>query len=145
MEKLPHGEYFEGIVQLRDVDEGVVEKVLKLIERDGRAVVTNIQRVRGGWDLFLSSQKYVRVLARKLPVLLGGVVKTTATLHTRDKTGRDLYRVTLAWRPLKVGKGDEVWFKGRKWRVLHAGEQVQIQDVVSGEKRRVKDEDVRKV
>lgn len=144
MTDLPHGDYFEGVVQLRDVDVGVVEKVLKLIESDGRAVVTNVDKVSGGWDLFLSSQKYVRVLARKLPELFGGVVKTTATLHTKDRTGKDLYRVTLLWRPFAVNKNDEVWYKGRKWKVLFVDAQVQIQDVVSGEKRRVRHDDVRK-
>ena len=139
----PHAAYFEGILQVRDVSEEIIDDIEHTVKKDERAVITKIKKVKGGWDLYFSSQHYLRALGKKLQAKHGGLVKVTATLHTVSKTGKDLYRITVLWRPLRFKKGDLVNVGGQQWRVLRIDNQVQLQHPVSGEKKWVKITDVR--
>lgn len=143
MLKLPHAAYFEGILQVRGVSERMIDEVLLIVKRDARAVVTKIKIVKGGWDLFFSSQHYLRALGKKLHAKYGGTLKVTATLHTVSKTGKELYRITVLWRPLMFKKGDLVLVGGEQWKILRIDNQVHVQDVVSGKKMWVKVTDIR--
>ncbi|MBI4016803.1 MAG: hypothetical protein HY363_03870 [Candidatus Aenigmarchaeota archaeon] len=143
MLKLPHAAYFEGILQVRDVSENVIDEILLIVKRDARALVTKIKKVKGGWDLYFSSQHYLRALGKKLQEKHGGTIKVTATLHTVSKTGKDLYRITVLWRPMLFKKGDVVLVEGENWRVLRIDNQVQLQHLVSGRKKWVKSWQIR--
>ena len=143
MLKLPHAAYFEGILQVRDVSENVVDEILLIVKKDARALVTKVKKVKSGWDLYFSSQHYLRALGKKLQAKRGGTLKVTATLHTVSKTGKELYRITVLWRPLRFKKGDVVLVGGENWKILRIDNQVQLQHLVSGEKKWVKSEQIR--
>ena len=140
---LPHAQYYEGILQVRDVDESVLEGIVDWIGREARAAIVKVKRVPHGWDLYLSSQHYLRGFVKKLVAKYGGMTKVSATLHTRSRIGKDLYRITALWRPFPVKSGHLVVYRGEEWKVLWVGNQVQLQHVKSGEKKRVKVWDVR--
>jgi len=141
--KLPHAGYFEGILQVRDSDEAMIDTIHAIVKRDQRAIVTKVKKVPQGWDLYFSSQHYLRALAKKLSNEFGGIIKVTATLHTVSKTGKELYRITALWRPIPFKKGDIVNVLGEQWRVISVTNQVHIQHVASGQKKWVKLRDIR--
>ncbi len=145
MLKIPHAAYFEGILQVRDASEEIIDEILQTVKRDARAVVTRIKTVKGGYDLYFSSQHYLRALGKKLQQKCGGTLKVTATLHTRSKMGKDLYRITVLWRPLPFRKDDLVLVKGEQWRILRIDNQVQLQHPVSGKKMWVKFSAIQKI
>ena len=66
MLELPHPKYFEGILQLRDCGDEVKKWVYDQVRKDQRALVTKEKKVRGGFDLYFSSQRYLRTLAKRL-------------------------------------------------------------------------------
>ena len=102
--------YYEGIVQLR-----AEERPLNAEERDRlvafvqaavarRAAkgeelfISKIEDVRGGADVYLSSNTVARSIARELADEMRGTLGSSAKLFGREKTGKDLYRVTYVVR-----------------------------------------------
>ena len=146
MLELPHPKYFEGILQLRDCKPEVQEWVLEQNRKDKRNIITKAKKVRGGVDLYFSSQKYLRSLGKRLHENLEGEYKQTRTLHTvSKKTGKPLYRVTVMFRQYPFSKGDVVRYKGDKYQVLSCGNQIRVQNTETGKKRLIKTEEIKYV
>lgn len=130
--------YFEGVLQLRGCSDEVLDWAHDEIIMAGRARIAKVKEVRGGIDVYLSSQRYLQSLGRQLQQRFGGILKITSKIHTRDPiTSRDVHRLTVLFRQLPFKKGDVIKYIGEQWRVLSAGKQVQLQNVLSGKKTRV--------
>jgi len=134
---IPHKDYFEGVLQLRDLTNELLDWVYKRVKKDQRAVITKEKKVRGGVDLYLSSQRYLQSLGKKLNETFPGILKITATLHTKAKTGEDLYRVTVLFKLLPFRIRQVFDFEGEKVEILHMGKKVRIKYLKSGEKKHV--------
>ena len=141
--KLPHAQYFEGILQVRDSEEKKIDTILEIVKKDARAAVTKIKKVPKGWDLYFSSQHYLRALAKKIHNQFGGTIKVSATLHTRSKMGKDLYRITVLWRPHHFKKADTIKLNGEDWKIIRIANQIQVQHVHSREKKWIRVSDIR--
>ena len=134
MIQIPHKEYYEGIMQLRDCGKEVVEWVKNRTKKDARALITKEKKVRGGIDLYFTSQRYLRTIGKKLSETFEGEYKTTRTLHTRSKTGRDLYRVTVLFRQYPFKKDDKIKYCDEEFQILKFGNQVHVQNLQTGRK-----------
>ena len=112
------GGYYECILQLRaegrSIEADERDQAGAIIERhllDMRArgdldsFLVKAEDVRGGWDFYLGTVHAGRIIAKALQANLGASLKETATLVTRDKTGADVYRVTIAVKlpPARIG------------------------------------------
>jgi len=96
-----HDKYFEGILQLRDPNKEVKDFIKELFDSRESVWISDIKKVRGGFDYYVSSQKFLRGLGNKLQEKFGGEMKNSRKLHTRDKqTSKDLYRAYLYFRTL---------------------------------------------
>ncbi|HEV8361553.1 MAG TPA: 60S ribosomal export protein NMD3, partial [Candidatus Thermoplasmatota archaeon] len=112
------GGYYESILQLRaegraiEADER--ERAAAIIERglanlraggDLDSFLVKAKEVRGGWDFYLGTVHAGREIAKRLAGDLGAALKETASLVGRDRTGEDLYRVTISVKlpPARVG------------------------------------------
>ena len=132
--KKPHN-YFEGILQLRNPTQDMVDWVKEQIAKDKRAWIAKEEEVTNGIDLYLSSQHYLRALGKVLKQKFVGELKVTATLHTISKsTGKELYRVTVLFRFLGVKIGDLVTVSGEQFKLLRVDNQVQLKNVATGKK-----------
>jgi len=130
--------YFEGVLQLRDTTDEVLDWVYKEIERAGRTQIAMSKEVRGGVDLYLSSQHYMQSLGRQLQQRFGGILKITGRLYTKDKmTSRDVYRMTVLFKQLPCKTGDVITLHGEQWKVTGVGNQIALQNVSSGKKMRM--------
>lgn len=130
--------YFEGILQLRNCTDEVIDWTRDEIVREGKARIAKVKEVPGGIDLYLSSQRYLQTLGRKLQKRFGGIFRIARKTHTRDSiTSRNVYRVTVMFRQLKFNKGDTIVFQGEKWEVQSVGAQVGLKNIQSGQKKRV--------
>jgi len=143
MIEIPHHNYYEGIMQLRDCDKEVVEWVKQRTKKDARALITKEKKVRGGIDLYFTSQKYLRTIGKKLSETFAGEYKTTRTLHTRSRTGKDLYRVTVLFRQYPFKKGDKLKYVDEEYEVLSFGNQVYVKNLNTGKKSHIKLEDLK--
>src|SRR3989344_4636961 len=96
--KLSRSDYYQGILQLRDVNEEILSFVHNQIKKRSDTAVTKTVKFSNGVDLYITSQKFIRILGKKLKESFGGQLKMSAKLHTRSKEGRDLYRVNVFFR-----------------------------------------------
>ena len=51
-----HPEYYEGILQLRDCSDEIINWVRKTVEKEKRAKISKDKKVKGGRDLYFSDQ-----------------------------------------------------------------------------------------
>lgn len=130
---LPHKDYFEGILQLRGQYEDVLDWVVAQTKKDQKAVITKEKKVRGGIDLYFSSQRYLTSLAKKLNQQFSGIMKTSSTLHTHKK-GDALYRVTVLFHALPIKPGDIITIKGEQVELLKIGNKAHVKNVKTGKK-----------
>ena len=128
-------DYFEGILQLRQIGDEVIEFAVKEIEKNENSHIAKIKKVTNGVDIYISPQKSLRSLGNKLQNRFGGQLMVSTKLHTRSRvTSRDLYRVNLLFRAPKFKKGDIIEYKGDKIKIINIHKKVFAKDVKTGKK-----------
>lgn len=118
-----HQDYFEGVLQLRDPRKEIKQYIRKIFSDAKRPDVwiSKEEKVRGGIDFYVSSQKFLRGLGHKIQDKFGGEIKNSRKIHTRDKqSGKDLYRAFLLFRPSKYVKGQVIEYRGEKIKIISA-------------------------
>jgi nonsense-mediated mRNA decay protein 3 len=103
------GQYFEAILQVRAEGRALAKeeraRLLAFVEaaiarrvRKGEALfISKVEDVRGGADVYLSSNSAARTIARELADAVHGAVGASPKIYGR-KNGKDLYRVTYVVR-----------------------------------------------
>jgi len=132
---LKHENYFEGILQLRNTPDEVIDFVIKQVEKKENSDIANIKKVINGVDIYLSSQKYLRSLGNKLQNSFGGQLIVSRKIHTRNRiTSRDVYRVNVLFRMPNFKKGDIIDYKGDKIKIVGIHKKVLAKDIKTGRK-----------
>ena len=92
-------DYFEAVIQIRPNNDKVIDFIKKQILNRNDVFISKEKKLKTGIDIYISSQKYVRALARKLKSSFKGKALVTYTLHTEDRlTSKKKYRATLLFR-----------------------------------------------
>ncbi len=138
-----HSEYYEAILQLRDVSDEVVAVVDDEIDKK-EIFVAKIKKVTNGYDYYLGNGNLTRVLGKKLQEKFGGEFTVTATLFTR-KEGKPVYRLTVLFRAMPFKKGDEVEYQGENYTVLMSGKKLMLQHSKTGKKIQVWHKDMKQI
>ena len=104
--------YYEGIMQIRG-DEDEINKVADFLMKEvkkasSRGVYINKEaKVKGGYDFYLTSQKYLQQVAKKLYQKFGGEFNISSKLFTRNRqTSKEVYRVNALLRLPDFKQGD---------------------------------------
>jgi len=127
--------YYEGILQLRNPDKEVIKFVNDSIKQDERVFVSKKNKVRNGFDYYLSSQRFLRNIGKRLQEKFGGEVKVSKKLYGVSKeTSKKIYRVTVLFRLPDFKVGDTVKIPGRFIKVTDLGSKVYGVDVDTGKK-----------
>jgi len=132
--KLPRPNYYQGILQLRDVNDEIIVFVYNQIAKRADVAITKKVNFPNGVDLYLTSQKFIRLLGKKLKDSFGGELKISSKLHTRNKQGKDLYRVNVLFKPLKYKKGSTVFVRGDEVRLTSIGKRIFGRNLKTGKK-----------
>ena len=140
--KLSRPDYFQGILQLRNVNEEILSFVYNQIKKRGDVAVTRTVKYPNGIDLYVTSQKFIRLLGKKLKDSFGGELKISSKLHTRNKQGKDLYRVNVLFKPSKYRKGDLVSVRGDKVRLIRIGKKIFARNLKTGKKITIRSSDL---
>lgn len=138
-----HPGYFEAILQLRDTTPEAVKFAEAEIKREQIPLVKKL-KVKNGWDYYLADSDFTKALGKKLQHLFGGEQMTTASLHTH-KEGKDIYRLTVLFRGASFRKGDLVEFQGEKHEVKILGKNLVLQNLKTGEKKRMKYREMKQI
>jgi len=132
--RLPRPDYYQGILQLRDINEEILSFTHNQIKKRGNVAVTKTVKHTNGLDLYITSQKFIRILGKKLKESFGGEIKISSKLHTKNRQGKELYRVNVLFRLSKYKKGDIVLVRGDKLRLIRIGKKIFARNLKNGKK-----------
>ena len=140
--KFARPNYYQGILQLRDVNDEIMGFVYSQIHKKEDVAITKTVNYHNGRDLYLTSQKFIRVLGKKLKESFGGELKVSSKLHTRSKSGKDLFRVNALYRPFKYKRGDIVLIRGDEVKLLQVGSRIFARDLKTGKRIKIRNSDL---
>jgi nonsense-mediated mRNA decay protein 3 len=138
-----HNEYFEGILQLRNPSNKLIDTAIKEIEKKEDANIAKVKKVANGVDIYISSQRFLRTLGNKLQNQFGGQLIISTKLHTKHRlTSRELYRVNVLFRLPNFKKGDVITYRGDKIKIITMHKNILAKDMKTGKKRRLSFKDL---
>ncbi len=140
--KLPRPNYFQGILQLRDVNDEIVAFVHSQVRKRSDVLITKTVKLPNGLDLYITSQKFITILGKKLKDSFGGELKISYKLHTRNRQGKDLYRVNALFRLSRYKKGDVVSVRGDEVRLIRTGKKIFARNLKTGKKVTIRSADL---
>ncbi len=131
-----HPQYFEAILQLRDIAPEVVDFVKEDITRY-HIPVPKIITLKTGYDFYLADSNYAKALGRKLQQRFSGKPLISQSVYGQ-KDGKQVFRVTILFRQPPFQKGDTVLYKGEEHKVLLLDNEIVLQHQHTGKKLRLK-------
>jgi len=118
--------YYESILQLR------VKNPQLLFDGVESSMVSKVEEVRGGVDIYLTSSRYGTKLMGELRNK-GFLVQDSYTLMGK-KDGRDVYRSSISVKEPSFEVGDLIRYDNRILQVLERGSTVKLINLDSGKK-----------
>lgn len=140
--KFARSNYYQGILQLRDVNDEILDFVGNQIKKRNDVAVTRTVKYANGVDLYLTSQRFIKALGKKLRESFGGQLKISSKLHTKNRQGRELYRVNALFRLPKYKAGDVVSIRGDEVKLISIGGKIFAKDMKTGRKIRIRNSDL---
>jgi NMD protein affecting ribosome stability and mRNA decay len=137
-----HVDYFEAILQLRDVPEAVVHFVEGDLAKTKHHVAKTVL-LKSGIDYYTADTDLTKALAKKLQNQFGGQVKITSKLFSQ-KDGKEIYRTTILFRGIPFKKGNMVEYQGEAYKIRALGKDIFLQHE-KGQKVHVKWKDMEQV
>ena len=131
-----HENYFEGVLQLRNPTEEILDFVAELCEKRGGVQITKEKPLKNGVDYYFVSQKFLQVVGKQLKMKFEGEFKLSSSLHTRDTNkNKDLYRINILFKcyPFKIG--DVVDYNGEDYKIVKTGDKITGKHVQTGKNR----------
>lgn len=122
-------QYFEAIVQLRNVPKKAKTYFLQLIadqyQKKGVYINKTVD-LKNGVDYYLTKKNYAKRLIQEMQHTFGGSVGYHPTLFSQDsQTSKPLYRLTVIYRYPQFSEGDIIQDKfGHDLEVLNIGKNV---------------------
>jgi len=128
-------QYFEGILQLRNPNEEILNAVYREVERKGDVSIAKIIKIKNGLDVYISSQRFLRTLGNKLQSRFGGQLTISTKLHTKNRlTSKEVHRVNVLFKLHNFKKGDIIEYKGDKIKIIGMQKKVLAKHLKSGKK-----------
>ena len=133
MEK--HAKYYEGVLQLRNPKKKVIKKIRDLVLNRKDVFISDEKKVRGGIDFYISDQRFLQALGRRLQKEFGGELKTSKKLFgVKRQTSKLIYRVFILLRLPAFEKGQVIDYKGRKIKIMNIDKKVHVMNIETGKK-----------
>lgn len=137
--------YYEGILQLRNLQEAVfdfIDKELERVKRRGVFITKTVQTKRGV-DLYFTEKSQMHLIAQKLHRRFGGSLSANPQLFSRNKqTSKDIYRLNIVLEFPEFKPGDVVSFFAHGTRnasttakvakIMRLGKLIHARDVLTG-------------
>jgi len=134
MKKKFNLQYFEGVLQLRNPSKEIIKFVKNQVDKSGEFISKEV-KVKNGYDYYISSQKFLQNLGKKITKSFKGELKISYRLYSRDRqTSKNIYRINVFFWAFKNKKGDIIEFQGDKLRIIGIGKDVLCKNIKNGKK-----------
>jgi len=91
--------YYEGKLQLRNPNEEVLNFIRNQFRNNEKVWIAKEERLKTGIDLYISSNRFLLSLGKKLKKSFKGELKTSRKLFSKSRiTSKQLYRVTVLFK-----------------------------------------------
>jgi NMD protein affecting ribosome stability and mRNA decay len=110
----------------------VLDFVEKAIRKDGNVRIAKTTKLPNGYDLKLSSQKFLTNLGNKLKEKFGGELVISRKETGYNKHGKAQFRVNVLFRQYAYRKGSLVTYRGEEYRVISLEHKVRIKNLQNG-------------
>lgn len=106
-DKGKHAEYFEGMIQLRGIDQDILDYVQKRITNANAQVPTCINHgTKFDIDYSVSDRRLIHKIGVELKAKFGGFVRESAQLFSRNHmTSKNVYRLNVFYKTHDVKRG----------------------------------------
>ena len=95
--------YYEGKLQLRNPNEEVLNFIRNQFKNNEKVWIAKAERLKTGIDFYISSNRFLLSLGKKLKKSFKGELKTSRKLHSKSRiTSKEVYRVTVLFRLLQI-------------------------------------------
>ena len=92
-------QYFEGILQLRNPDDELIDFIKNQFENNPHVWIAKEERLKNGIDIYVSSNRFLLALGKKIKKKVKGELKTSKRLYGVDRqTSKLRYRATVLFR-----------------------------------------------
>jgi nonsense-mediated mRNA decay protein 3 len=132
---LPRPEYYEGVLQIRNANEELIEFIHNSVKKSQDVDISKIKKVGNGFDVYLSNRRYVLYLGRKLKEQFGGKLKQSPRLFTKNRlTSKNVYRVSVLLELYNFKKRDILEINNKYIKVSNIGKTVSGTDLLTGKR-----------
>lgn len=118
------GGYFEAILQLRgrpDLAKSGAPPLLETLSEDQQSHITSVKDLKEGTDVYFASTAVAKKGARQILEKFGGTIKESAHLQGVDKSGKNVYRVSISLRLPQFVENDIIKHEGKAYQVIGFG------------------------
>ncbi len=134
MKKKFNPQYFEGVLQLRNPNKEVIRFIKNQLHKANEFIAKE-KKIKDGYDYYISSQKFLRNLGKKIQQSFRGELKVNYRLYSRDRqTSKEIHRINVFFKVFKYNKGDIIDFRGDKLQIISVGKDIFCKNIKSGEK-----------
>lgn len=134
---MPTNQYYEGILQVRsskELDKKLIDYIRKTV-RKSKHFISQELNVKNGIDFYLSSQHFLQNLGKKLHNNLGGTLKVSKKIHTRNHLkSKDVYRVNVLFIPSEFKETDIIVVDEKIIKISRLGKQLKGTDIKTEKK-----------
>jgi NMD protein affecting ribosome stability and mRNA decay len=131
--------YFEGVLQLRDPSEEVLDFVHNSIQNRPDVWIAKTKKYKNGIDLYLSSNKFLAEIAKKLKDSFSGDLIRSNTLFSENRqTSKQLFRGCFLFRYHNVIKGQILTLRGKQIQIIAIGREILGKDMETNRKVHIK-------
>jgi len=118
-------QYFEGVLQLRNPTQEIIDFVATEIEKKDNVWIAKSIKLKNGIDLEMSSNKFLKEIGKKLNNKFTGVLKTSKKLFSRNRlTQKEVWRGCVLFKYLNIKKGDKIIYRGDQVEIVSIGKDV---------------------
>jgi NMD protein affecting ribosome stability and mRNA decay len=119
IEKQPkHAQYFEGELQLRNVNKEILNYVLNKIHKAKENIPEVKEFSEKDVNFKITSKKLAHQLGLELKKKFGGEVKESETHFSKDhQTGKDIFRLNVYYKKHPFNIGEYVEFKSEPYKI----------------------------
>jgi NMD protein affecting ribosome stability and mRNA decay len=128
-------QYFEGVLQLRNPTQDIIDFVARQIEKTDDVWVAKTKQHKSGIDLYLSSNKFLKHIGKKLNSSFCGELKESRSLFSKNRlTSKAIYRGCVLFTAHDVKVGDTINIKGDKLKIIKIGKDILAKNIENNNK-----------
>ncbi len=123
--------YFEGILQLRNITQEIIDLIEKKLNKTKELKISKIVEQKNGLDLYMTDKRKMERLALDLQKEFGGILKKSPQLFSKNRqTSKNIYRLNICLKFCDFKKGDVIKTNNKYIKITNIGKKINGIDLI---------------